>query len=66
MADPKAADVMYPRRIGVREFRANMTGYLRQARRGTTFLITEDASLVSQDQHAAEYPVRVIACSDSH
>jgi hypothetical protein len=43
-----------------------MTGYLRQARRGTTFLITEDASLVSQDQHAAEYPVRVIACSDSH
>ncbi|MEA2729904.1 MAG: hypothetical protein QOF70_4379 [Acetobacteraceae bacterium] len=27
--------------------------------------ITEDASFVSQSQHAAEYPVRVIACSDS-
>ncbi|MDB5403363.1 MAG: hypothetical protein JWQ55_5381 [Rhodopila sp.] len=48
MADPKAADVMYPRRIGVREFRANMTGYLRQARQGTAFLITSHDEVVAE------------------
>ncbi len=35
-------------RVGVREFRGNLTGFLRQARLGTTFLIT------SHDQVLAE------------
>ncbi len=40
MADPK--------RIGVREFRGNLTGYLRQARQGASFLV------MSHDQVLAE------------
>jgi antitoxin (DNA-binding transcriptional repressor) of toxin-antitoxin stability system len=37
-----------PRRVGVREFRADLTGFLRQVRHGTSFLIT------SRDQVLAE------------
>jgi antitoxin (DNA-binding transcriptional repressor) of toxin-antitoxin stability system len=37
-----------PRRVGVREFRGNLTGFLRQARQGRSFLI------VSRDQVLAE------------
>jgi antitoxin (DNA-binding transcriptional repressor) of toxin-antitoxin stability system len=37
-----------PRRVGVREFRGNLTGFLRQARHGATFLVT------SHDQVLAE------------
>ena len=37
-----------PLRIGVREFRENLTGFLRQARQGRSFLIT------SHDQVLAE------------
>jgi antitoxin (DNA-binding transcriptional repressor) of toxin-antitoxin stability system len=48
MTDAKAADVIPPRRIGVREFRANMTGFLRQARQGTAFLITSHDEVVAE------------------
>ncbi len=37
-----------PRRVGVREFRGNLSGFLRQARYGGSFLI------VSHDQVVAE------------
>lgn len=37
-----------PRRVGVREFRANLAGFLRQARQGASFLVT------SRDQVLAE------------
>lgn len=37
-----------PQRVGVREFRGNLTGYLRRVRLGGTFLIT------SHDQVLAE------------
>ncbi len=37
-----------PRRVGVREFRGNLTGFLRQARLGRSFLI------MSRDQVLAE------------
>jgi antitoxin (DNA-binding transcriptional repressor) of toxin-antitoxin stability system len=37
-----------PRRVGVREFRGNLTDFLRQVRQGSTFLIT------SHDQVLAE------------
>lgn len=37
-----------PQRVGVREFRANLTGFLRQARQGRSFLV------MSRDQALAE------------
>jgi antitoxin (DNA-binding transcriptional repressor) of toxin-antitoxin stability system len=37
-----------PQRVGVREFRGNLTGFLRQARQGRSFLI------MSRDQVLAE------------
>lgn len=37
-----------PQRIGVREFRENLTGYLRQARQGTTFLVTSHGEVVAE------------------
>lgn len=47
MAEPDP-DKAPPRRLGVREFRANMTGYLRQARQGSSFLV------MSHDEVLAE------------
>ena len=37
-----------PQRVGVREFRGNLTGFLRQARQGRSFLV------MSRDQVLAE------------
>ncbi len=37
-----------PQRLGVREFRANMTGILRQARHGRSFLITSHNELLAE------------------
>ena len=37
-----------PLRIGVREFRGNMTGFLRQVRGGTSFLITSHDEVVAE------------------
>jgi antitoxin (DNA-binding transcriptional repressor) of toxin-antitoxin stability system len=37
-----------PQRVGVREFRGNLSGFLRQARQGRSFLVT------SRDQVLAE------------
>lgn len=48
MAEPGQDKKAPPRRVGVREFRGNMTGFLRQARHGASFLIT------SHDQVLAE------------
>ncbi len=49
MAEPEHdKEAPQPRRVGVREFRADLTGFLRQARHGTSFLIT------SHDQVLAE------------
>ena len=35
-------------RIGVREFRGNMTGFLRQTRNGASFLITSHDEVVAE------------------
>lgn len=48
MAEPEPDEVAEPRRLGVREFRGNMAGFLRQARNGSSFLIT------SRDEVLAE------------
>lgn len=37
-----------PQRIGVREFRENMTSYLRQARQGSAFLVTSHGQVVAE------------------
>jgi antitoxin (DNA-binding transcriptional repressor) of toxin-antitoxin stability system len=37
-----------PRRVGVREFRGNLTGILRQARQGASFLITSHDEVVAE------------------
>jgi len=36
------------RRVGVREFRDNITGFLRQARNGSSFLITSHGKVVAE------------------
>lgn len=37
-----------PRRVGVREFRGNLTGFLRQVRLGTSLLITSHDEVVAE------------------
>ncbi|MGH7078725.1 MAG: type II toxin-antitoxin system Phd/YefM family antitoxin [Acetobacteraceae bacterium] len=37
-----------PRRVGVREFRTNITGFLRQARRGRSLLITSRGEVLAE------------------
>ena len=37
-----------PKRIGVREFRANLPSLLRQARQGATFLITSHNEVIAE------------------
>ncbi len=46
MSEPKQDKE--PQRVGVREFRGNLTGFLRQVRQGRSFLVT------SRDQVLAE------------
>ena len=41
-------DAMPPTRVGVREFRENLTDYLRQARQGASFLITSHDQVVAE------------------
>ena len=49
MAEPRQdAQTPPPLRVGVRELRGNLTGFLRQARQGASFLVT------SHDQVLAE------------
>jgi antitoxin (DNA-binding transcriptional repressor) of toxin-antitoxin stability system len=47
MSEPQQ-DKKTPQRVGVREFRGNLTGFLRQARHGHSFLV------MSRDQVVAE------------
>jgi antitoxin (DNA-binding transcriptional repressor) of toxin-antitoxin stability system len=37
-----------PRRVGVREFRGNLTSFLQQARHGASFLITSHDDVVAE------------------
>jgi antitoxin (DNA-binding transcriptional repressor) of toxin-antitoxin stability system len=38
----------HPRRVGVRELRGNLTGFLRQVRHGASFLITSHDQVVAE------------------
>ena len=48
MAGSNATGGLAPRRIGVREFRGNMTGFLREARQGASFLITSRDEVIAE------------------
>ncbi len=49
MADPERDEkAREPRRVGMREFRGNLAGFLRQTRQGASFLV------MSHDQVLAE------------
>lgn len=48
MVDLPQDDRKLPRQVGVRDFRGNMTGILRQARLGETFLITSHGEVVAE------------------
>jgi antitoxin (DNA-binding transcriptional repressor) of toxin-antitoxin stability system len=48
MAEPAEEQGVPPRRVGVREFRGNMTAFLRQARQGASFLITSHDEVVAE------------------
>ncbi|MEG9505386.1 MAG: prevent-host-death protein, partial [Methylorubrum extorquens] len=48
MSEAKPGDAPEPQRLGVREFRGNMAGFLRQVREGRSFLI------MSRDEVLAE------------
>lgn len=47
MADP-LQDEMPPRRVGVREFRGNLTGFLREVRQGSSFLVTSHDEVLAE------------------
>jgi len=44
----QSANKEVPQQVGVREFRGNMTGYLRQARLGESFLITSRGEVIAE------------------
>ncbi|MER2249190.1 prevent-host-death protein [Methylorubrum podarium] len=48
MSESKPGDAAEPRRLGMREFRGNMAGFLREVREGRSFLI------MSRDEVVAE------------
>jgi antitoxin (DNA-binding transcriptional repressor) of toxin-antitoxin stability system len=48
MAEPEQDKKPLPQRIGVREFRGNMSGFLRQARHGSSFLVTSHDEVLAE------------------
>jgi antitoxin (DNA-binding transcriptional repressor) of toxin-antitoxin stability system len=48
MTEPQQSNSRPPRQVGVREFRGNMTGFLRQAGHGASFLITLHGQVIAE------------------
>ena len=48
MDQPQQAHTEAPRRVGGREFRGNMTEFLRQAKKGKSFIITSHNEVVAE------------------
>lgn len=46
--DHPGQDKTAPRRVGVREFRGNMTALLREAQQGASFLITSHDKVIAE------------------
>jgi prevent-host-death family protein len=47
MAEQEKATPPVPQRIGIREFRGNLPGFLRQVRQGSSFLVTSRGEVVA-------------------
>lgn len=45
---PDPVQLPTPQRVGVRELRDNLTGFLRQARHGASFLVTSHGQVVAE------------------
>ncbi len=60
MAEQEKTHQPPAKRIGVREFRGNFSGFIRQVRQGATFIVTsrDEAVAIIQPPHAAERPQR--------
>ncbi|WP_166116178.1 MULTISPECIES: type II toxin-antitoxin system Phd/YefM family antitoxin [Acetobacteraceae] len=48
MSEQLSGSQSAPLKIGVREFRGNLTAYLRQARQGSTILVTSHDEIVAE------------------
>ena len=48
MPDPVTVSPAPPRRVGVRELRGNLTGFLRQVRQGASFLVTARGEVLAE------------------
>ncbi len=56
MTEQDRASQIAPQKVGIREFRGNLPGFLRQVRQGSSFLVTsrgEAVALVQPPQPAA-------------
>jgi prevent-host-death family protein len=47
MAEQDRASHTVPQKIGIREFRGNLPGFLRQVRQGSSFLVTSRGEVVA-------------------
>ena len=47
MAEQEKAPPRPPQKVGVREFRGNLLGYMRQVRQGASFLVTSRGEVVA-------------------
>jgi prevent-host-death family protein len=47
MAEQDKASLPAPQRVGIREFRGNLPGFLRQVRQGSSFLVTSRGEVVA-------------------
>jgi prevent-host-death family protein len=47
MAEQEKATPPEPQKIGIREFRGNLPGFLRQVRQGSSFLVTSRGEVVA-------------------
>ena len=47
MAEQEKASPRPPQKVGVREFRGNLLGFMRQVRQGSSFLVTSRGEVVA-------------------
>lgn len=67
MAEPEKPPPRPPQKVGVRAFRANFAGFMRQVRHGAAFAVTardEVIAIVQPPQPAPPPPARPLAGPD--
>ena len=58
MVEQEKASPRLPQKVGVREFRGNLLGYMRQVRQGSSFLVTSRGEVVAVVQPPQPSPPR--------